>query len=544
MQSYPTLRRFLSAGLSLAVFAAVLAVAFWPKGGADLANNALAAQAKAAAERAWPVFGGSNDRNMVNLTEKNMPTEWEAKAKKHVKWVARLGSRAYGGPVVANGKIYVGTNNEAPRNLRDTDKNKRPIDRGIVMCFKESDGSFLWQAVHDKLPAGQVQDWPKEGVCSTPVIDGNRVYYVNNRCEVVCVDAEGFHDGKNDGVTSEKYKEKTDADVIWVYDMIGTLNVFPHNMAACAPLIAGDLIFVVTANGVDEGHTNLPSPEAPSFIALNKKTGELVWKDNSPGKNIMHGQWSNPTFATVNGTGMVIFPGGDGWLRAFDPPTGKLLWKFDCNPKSAVYKLGGAGTRNDFIATPVIYDNKCYIGVGQDPEHYEGVGHFWCIDLVRALANGKANKDNDVSAVGDNFDPKAAANKNSALHWHYGGPVPKDQAAKLNRDYFFGRTMSTASIQDNLVYVAELAGYLHCFDAQTGQKYWQHDLKSAIWGSTYWVDGKVYIGNEDGDVYIFAHGKEKKLLGKIEMDQPIKSTPVAVNGVLYIMSEKNLFAIK
>jgi outer membrane protein assembly factor BamB len=103
--------------------------------------------------------------------------------------------------------------------------------------------------------------------------------------------------------------------------------------------------------------------------------------------------------------------------------------------------------------------------------------------------------------------------------------------------------MSTASVHDGLVYVAELAGYIHCFDARTGQKYWQHDLKSAIWGSTFWVDGKIYLGDEQGDVYIFGHGKEKKLLGKMEMDQSIKSTPAAVNGVLYVMTETNLFAI-
>jgi outer membrane protein assembly factor BamB len=92
--------------------------------------------------------------------------------------------------------------------------------------------------------------------------------------------------------------------------------------------------------------------------------------------------------------------------------------------------------------------------------------------------------------------------------------------------------------------VAELAGYLHCLDAKTGKVYWEHDLKSAIWGSTLCVDGKVYIGTEDGDVYIFKQGKEKELLNKIEMEEPIRSTPVVVNGVLYIMTEIHLYAIQ
>ena len=102
------------------------------------------------------------------------------------------------------------------------------------MCFDEKTGKFLWQAVHDKLPSGSVNDWPHEGICSTPAVEGDRVYYVSNRCAVVCADVNGFADG-NQGIQTEKYKDATDADVIWEYDMMKELNVFPHNMAACSP---------------------------------------------------------------------------------------------------------------------------------------------------------------------------------------------------------------------------------------------------------------------------------------------------------------------
>src|SRR5262245_507895 len=286
----------------------------------------------------WAMFGNGPGRNMVNPVEKNVPTEWDLKKKTNIKWVVKLGSKAYGGPIVSGGKIFVGTNNQSPRNPRDTHKlsngKVEPVDKGIVMCLEEATGKLLWQHVNDKLPSGQVTDWPEEGVCSTPVIEGDRLYYVSNRCEVVCLDTEGFANG-NQGVTDEKYKEPTDADVIWRYDMIRELNVFPHNLAACSPLIIDDMVFVVTANGVDEGHINIPSPDAPSFIAINKKTGKLVWQDKSPGKNIMHGQWSNPTCVTIAGKQQIVFPGGDGWLYAFEPTTGKLLWKFDCNPKNS-----------------------------------------------------------------------------------------------------------------------------------------------------------------------------------------------------------------
>ena len=98
--------------------------------------------------------------------------------------------------MVSGGKVYVGTNNAEPRNERDTllrkDGKRVYVDKGVLMAFDEATGRFLWQHVNDKLPSGQVHDWPDEGVCSTPAVEGNRVYYVSNRCEVVCLDSNGL----------------------------------------------------------------------------------------------------------------------------------------------------------------------------------------------------------------------------------------------------------------------------------------------------------------------------------------------------------------
>src|SRR5262249_39390772 len=96
---------------------------------------------------------------------------------------------------------------------------------------------------------------------------------------------------------------------------------------------------------------------------------------------------------------------------------------------------------------------------------------------------------------------------------------------------------------DGLVYISEENGYLYCLDATTGKKQWEHDLKCGVWGSPYWVDGKVYLGAQDGNVYIFAHGREKKLLGEIDMDESIFSTPVVANGVLYVTTRMKVYAI-
>lgn len=536
-------RQAFAAAVTCAVLGGTLAALYLPGNARNLANNS-----RRDAGRDWPLFGGTVQRNLVNLKETGLPVSWniEPGKEQNLVWSVPLGSKAYGGPVVAGGRIYIGTNNDFPRDPAVTG------DKGIMLCLDEKTGELVWQAVHDKLPAGRVNDWPREGICSSPVVEGKRIWYISNRCEIICADAEGFRDGKNDGVSDEALTGPKNADILWRLDMIKQLNVFPHNLATCSPLIVGDTLFVITSNGVDEGHINIPQPGAPSFLAVNKNDGKVLWSSNLPsaslvearkksggdvdikklvdqGKLLMHGQWSNPVYAEPNGKPVIIFPGGDGWVYGFKPDTGDLLWKFDCNPKKSEYKLGGKGTRNDFVSTPVVWDNKLYIGVGQDPEHDKGVGHLWCIDITKV----PANPEKDLSPVGDNFDPKAPANKDSGLVWHYGGLAGDD----YERNYFFGRTMSTVAVHDGLLYTSEYDGWVHCLDARTGTKLWDHDMGSDTWSSTYWVDGRVYIGNEAGKLHVFAHGKQKKLLATINMKAKIRATPVASGGRVYMITE-------
>jgi outer membrane protein assembly factor BamB len=493
----------------------------------------------------WPMFGGGPGRNMVNLAARNLPTSFsvEPGRQRNVKWTAKLGSRAYGGPVVVGGKVFMGTNNHNPRNPRDTRRRKdgkiEPLDKSVLICFREADGAFLWQHVNDKLQSGQANDWPDEGIASSPTVEGDRLYYVTNRCELVCLDVNGFADG-NQGVQDEKYKDPTDADVIWRLDMIKELGVFPHNMSTGCPLIVGDLVFVVTANGVDENHETVPAPDAPSFVAADKRTGKVVWQSNAPGRNILHGQWANPAYADA-GAPQVIFPGGDGWLYAFDPPTGRLLWKFDGNPKDSVYVLGGRGGRNHFVCTPAICDGRLYIGVGQDPEHNDGVGHLWCIDLARAFELGRANPDHDVSPRDKKFDAADPANRASALVWHYGGVEPNPE--KAGRDFVFGRTMSTCAVHDGLCYACDLYGFLHCVDAKTGERCWIYDTKSEVWSSPYWADKKVYLGTGDGDLLVFDLDRTPSVQAKVDVGRAVKGSVIAANGVLYVPTEENLLAI-
>jgi outer membrane protein assembly factor BamB len=534
MESQRVLRRwvaaFITGGILTTIAGVIIYQAYSGEAALDKPDD------KAAAGNEWPLFGGTLARNLVNLKEKNIPTQADiTKAKEgNIKWSQDLGSKAYGGPVIADGKIFVGTNNDNPRDP------KIEGDKGVLMCFEEKTGKFLWQHVHNKLSAGRVNDWPEEGICSSPHVEAGRLYYVTNRSEVICADTGT-------------------GEIKWKFDMIAKLNNFPHNLSTCSPLVVGDVLYVITSNGVDEGHINIPQPEAPSFIALNKKNGELLWKNNDPTKNLveakkageevdikklvnegrllMHGQWSNPVYAEPDNRPMIIFPGGDGWMRAFEPKSGELIWKFDCNPKGTFYKLGSGATRNDFVCTPVIWENKLYIGVGQDPEHKSGVGHLWCIDITKK----PANKDKDISPVDNNFNPKAEVNRNSGLVWHFGDFItPKPEPRE--RQYRFSRTLSTCAVHDGLCYAADFDGYFYCLNALTGELQYEEYTKAQLWSSPSWVDGHVYLGNEQGLIRVYKHGKKKELLSTIDMNgndsgATVRATPVACNGVLYVMTE-------
>jgi outer membrane protein assembly factor BamB len=370
------------------------------------------------------------------------------------------------------------------------------------MAFREADGEFLWQSTHEKLASGRVNDWPFQGVASSPLVEGDRVYYVSNRAELMCLDTEGFRDKENDGdVKDEKFTSEKDADIVWKFDMIEEVGAFPHNLANSSPVAHGDLVFVSTSNGQDESHSNIPSPKAPAIIAVNKKTGKLVWEDNSVFDKILHGQWSSPSVGAIGGVVQVVHAQGDGWIRGYEALTGKKLWEFDTNPKDSVWPK----TRNELISTPVILDNVVYISNGQDPEHGEGVGHAYAID---------ATKRGDITESG--------------RLWHYD---------KIRR------SISTPAIKDGLIYWPDFSGFFHCLDQKTGKPYWTHDMFAAVWGSPLLADGRIYLGDEDGDVVIMQPGKQAKVLAELNLGSSVYSTPVGANGVLFITSRNQLFAL-
>lgn len=484
----------------------------------------------------WPMWGRTPDRNMIGEA-KNLPVNVEPgdyvsgtddidpSTTENVLWVAKLGSQAYGNVTVAGGKVFAGTNNESPRDP------KQLGDRGVLMAFNEDTGEFEWQLLIPKLGAGKVSDWEYVGLCSSPAVEGNKVYVVTNRGEAVCLDLNGLANGNDGPFQDEANYMSADgnpvelsnghADILWIYDMREELGVFPHNVSSCSPLVVGDLLYVSTSNGVDWSHNNIPAPFSPALVALNKTTGELVGEEASQvSERVLHASWSSPAYGDINGTPLIIWGGGDGICYGFEPKPVvgsegyeilNEVFRYDANPPEYRMKEGKPikyatyPGPSEIISTVVVHDNKAFALIGQDPEHGDGVGMLSAIDAsMKGDITGKAI-------------------------WTY-----KD----------IGRTVSTPSIYNGMIFVAEYDGDIHCLDLDTGKVNWVHATDSRIWGSTLVADGKVYLPNEDGQLVVLAATKEKEELATVEFFTPIYSSPVVAKDVLYVATQTHLYALK
>jgi outer membrane protein assembly factor BamB len=148
-------------------------------------------------------------------------------------------------------------------------------------------------------------------------------------------------------------------------------------------------------------------------------------------------------------------------------------------------------------------------------------------------------------------------NPNSAAIWHYGAEFDA-KGKEIKREFgdTMHRTLGSVAIKDDILYIADYSGLFHCLDAKTGKRHWVYDMLAASWGSPLIVDGKVYIGDEDGEVAIFKHsadpnvamkkvgGEMKPFYGEMNMGNSVYSTPIVADNVLYIANRTHLFAIE
>jgi len=472
--------------------------------------------------------------------ETGLPDRFDPKTGQNVKWSVPLGTECYSTPVVAGGRVLIGTNNDEPRDPRHEG------DRGVLMCFNEADGRFLWQLTVPKLEGDIYLDWPHAGMCSPATVEGSRVYTVTNRDEVACLDLLGLANG-NDGPFRDEGRHlvppgqppldlgPNDADILWLLDLRSAAGVRPHDAAHSSVLVDGPYLYVNTSNGLTSRHDGVDRPNAPSLVVVDKATGRLVAEEREGiSRRIFHSTWSSPALGEVNGRRLVFFGGGDGVVYAFDAwrgpedgrsasvpsaktdasaGVGKLrcVWRFDCDPAAPKkdihsYIRNRRVSPSEIKSMPVFHEGRVYVTVGGDIWWGKEKAWLQCIDATRT---------GDITQTG--------------MVWSY----------PLHR-----HCCSTPSVRDGLVYAADCGGKVHCVDAQTGRPYWVHDAGGEMWASTLVADNKVYVGTRRGDFWVLAAGKQHRVLSSIRLDKPIISTPVAANGTLYVGTMTRLYALR
>jgi outer membrane protein assembly factor BamB/HEAT repeat protein len=442
-----------------------------------------------------PLINGANERQRGSLASglsaiasakaeagrtytENPPVDWDPTTGRNIVWSVELGRETYGRPVVAGDAVYVGTDNARHRNPAFEEA------AGVLVAFDAKDGAFLWQDAAPRVERG-LREWLLPSTTSAPYVEGDRLYYVTAECQLRSLDTQGH--------------------IVWQLDM-PALGVFPHEACNSEVLPVGDLLMVSTSNGQNEGHTRVPSPRAPSLIAVDKRSGDVVWRAIGAGENVLHGQWSNPVAANVNGRIQVLFGGGDGWLRAYDAASGNEVWRFDGNPKDARWlPRPRVFSRGAIIASPVFADGRVFVAMGLSPGHGNGPS------LIYAIS---PDGEGDVTA--------------SKILW-------------TSREV--GRVVGTPIAKDGLLYVGDLGGTIHCLDAATGAHVWKHETNEAIWGSLALAGDRLYVGNVDGRMTVLRAGRRKELLAQIEMDAPIYSPPALIGDALYLTTANRLYLI-
>ena len=482
-------------------------------------------------------WGIDQGRNRI-ADEKNLPVFFEAGRRDpvtneivepgpNVRWAARIGSRTYTPPVVAEGRVLIGTNNDV---LFEPEIEG---DQGVMLCLDEKTGKFLWQHTAPKVKGIKFFDTEMIGITSTPTVRNGRVWFVDNRGTVCAL-------------------KLSDGSPIWILDLVETFGVRQHDANNCSIVVHEGLLYLGTANGQDDRHQDVERPEAPSFLVLDAETGRALARDAHWLKTgIAHGQWCSPCLGEVrnvdgNHVWTIFYVLGNGVLHAMKtlnrnellkkaPAMGdygefgsKLAqiepdWIFNGNGaeifgEEKPFQVGRGSASFVCLPPPIFVDNRLYL--------------LFCIDATTGARPHRAFMTAfDPSLLGrDPNSPGRSPRLQSRLQWK----TPMIEKGVL----------SPQAVSGGLLYFGDRNGGFYCLDAENGETLWKLDLKGEHWGGPLVADGKIYIGTNRRMFYVLREGRESEILAEIEMPDAIYAGATAANGTLFVPGNGFLYAIE
>jgi outer membrane protein assembly factor BamB len=574
----------------------------------------LAVEAGGVSADDWPEWCGQASRNRVARSEQKLPDSVDCgeqsdagevllQTTKNVKWVAKIGRRTTGSPVVSRGRVFVGTTWEDGKDA-------------CFLCFDEKTGGLLGSFIcptpsrEDKL-----EDW---SISSSPTIEDDRLYFISPYQEAMCVDLKtllgkrGSDQPPSASADKAAVSELSLKSIVWRYDMCEKLKAYYHHTASSSVLVHGDYVYVCTGNGRSWVPGRIPyNPLAPSLVVFHKMTGQLIARDDEQiGEKIYRGQYASPSLGMVNGKAQIFFATGDSVCYAFEPvnPVARVepdRWKNTCLRGPIVYFINvkDADTTKLSIEeyakvkdkdtgqhTPAEYarsvnllstlpkpalplEFRFSLGVPAttpidtiptasvpDVPVLRKIWSFDCIPPAykklpfyprQSKGDGRGHPcdiigtpvfHNNRVYIAIGGDPNHGGEaKGSVVCIDATQTGDVTEKAKVWSYEGLNQSVSTVAVADGLVFVADNAYAVHCLDADTGRCYWTHPSRQRLtcFSSPLVADGKVFIGKT-----ILSATKKFELRDGIKNSQHTEySSHSVANGVLYAVIGKRLWAI-
>ncbi|HEY8504031.1 MAG TPA: PQQ-binding-like beta-propeller repeat protein [Gemmataceae bacterium] len=401
----------------------------------------LACGGAAAAEN-WPAWRGPTGQGVSS--EKDVPLKWSAT--ENVRWKLPLPEPGNSTPIVWGDRVFI---------TQSLDKGARRA----VLCIDRAGGKVLWQ--RDVPYEGEEPKHATNTYCAaSPVTDGERVVASHGSAGMVCYDFEG--------------------NELWRKDLGPMLHVWGN---ASSPILYENLAILWAGPG-----------ERQFLVALDKKTGEEVWRHDEPGGKFGNsnrewiGSWATPVVVNVAGRDELILPVPKK-LKAFDPKTGKELWSCD-------------GLTDLAYNSPVCSADGIVVAMS---------GFHGAALAVRAGGSG------DVTAT--------------HRLWHH----PRRNPQRIG----------SAVIAGEHAYLINASGEAQCFELKTGADVWEKEkLPGTFWSSAVLVGERIYVTSQDGETVVLAAGtKAPQILARDPLKETTRASIAVSGGDIFIRTYKHLWCI-
>lgn len=405
-------------------------------------------------ESNWSQFRGPNGDGTVAPGTKELPLRFGDKGKaESIRWKTPIHGKAWSSPVVWGKQIWMTTANEEGTKLS-------------VVCVDKDTGKILMDEVIFEIKDPQFCHKFNSYASPTPVIEAGRLYATWGSPGTVCIDTQNM----------KKVWERTDF----------VCNHF--RAAGSSPILWNNLLIM-----------NFDGSDFQFLVALDKSTGNTVWRTNrsvdfkdldKEGKPQAEGDYrkgfSTPQIVDHNGQPILISSGAKAHY-AYDPKTGKELWRFeDLSSHSPCTR-------------PVAANGMVYIPTGHGKA-----------GLIAIKLGG------------------SGLLEESSIAWRMSKTFPNKPSVTLS---------------NNLLFVVNDLGVASCLDAVTGENLWTQRLGGNFSASPILCNGKLYVGNEEGKFFIFEASRNFKMLAENEFEDGFMASPALADGVLYLRTRSHLYRI-